>query len=181
MSTRRGELVGRIGTSRRALGANASAALGYLLLAEGHAAEASRELATAERFFRDDVPTIHHAWLLILIASAKTRRGHLEDAMAAARSARDMLAELPDTGTLTAQLDAADRETVQARDRAGAGDLVAVPSDAELAVLRLLAEDLSVRESADRLFVSENTVRTHRRSALPQAGRALPRGRHRAR
>ncbi len=164
------ELVGRIGTSRSWLGANSSAALGFLLLSEGHAAEASRELATAERFFRDDVPTIHRAWLLILIASAQASRGHLDEASVAAQSARDMLAEIPDAGTLVTQLDAADREIVLTRERAGAGDLVAMPSDAELSVLRLLAEDLSVRESADRLFVSENTVRTHRRSLYRKLG-----------
>ena len=176
-----GQLVGRIGTSRSWLGANASAALGSLLLAEGHAAEASRELATAERFFRDDVPTIHHAWLLILIASAQTRRGHLDEAAAAARSARDMLVEIPDTGTLAAHLDAVDRDIVQARERAGAGDLVAMPSDAELAVLRLLAEDLSVREKRGTLVrVGEHRAHTQA-LALPQARCALPRGRNRAR
>ena len=46
-------------------------------------------------------------------------------------------------------------------------------SDAELAVLRLIREDLSVREIAARLFVSENTVRTHRTRAVPQAVGAL--------
>lgn len=165
-----GELVGRIGTSRSWLGANASAARGFLLLAEGHAAEASRELATAERFFRDDVPTIHHAWLCILIASAQARRGRLDEASAAAQNARDMLAEIPDTDTLVADLDAVDSEIAVSRERAGAGDLVAMPSNAELNVLQLLAEDLSVRESADRLFVSENTVRTHRRSLYRKLG-----------
>ena len=81
-----------------------------------------------------------------------------------------MLAEIPDTGTLATHLEAVDREIVLRRERAVAGDLVAMPSDAELAVLRLLAEDLSVRESADRLFVSENTVRTHRRSLYRKLG-----------
>ena len=38
------------------------------------------------------------------------------------------------------------------------------PSEAELAVLRLLSTDLSTREIAERLFVSPNTVRSHRRA-----------------
>ena len=52
--------VGRIGTSRSWLGANASAALGSLLAAEGSLAEAEHELASAERFFADEVATVHH-------------------------------------------------------------------------------------------------------------------------
>ena len=49
--------VGRIGTSRSWLGANASAALGAVLAAEGSLVEAEHELASAERFFRDEVAT----------------------------------------------------------------------------------------------------------------------------
>ena len=52
--------VGRIGTSRSWLGANASAALGAVLAAEGSLVEAEHELASAERFFADEVATLHH-------------------------------------------------------------------------------------------------------------------------
>jgi DNA-binding NarL/FixJ family response regulator len=38
------------------------------------------------------------------------------------------------------------------------------PSPAELAVLRLLDNDLSVRQIGEELFLSANTVRTHKRS-----------------
>jgi LuxR family maltose regulon positive regulatory protein len=38
------------------------------------------------------------------------------------------------------------------------------PSEAELAVLRLLASDLSIREIGGTLFVSANTVRSHTRA-----------------
>ena len=74
------EAVGRIGMSRSWLGANVSAAMGVVLAAEGELAEAERELATAEHFFHDDVPTIHEAWLLALIASVRARRGRLDHA-----------------------------------------------------------------------------------------------------
>ena len=48
--------------------------------------------------------------------------------------------------------------------------MVSALSDAELAVLRLIREDLSVREMAARLYVSENTVRTHRRALYRKLG-----------
>ena len=38
------------------------------------------------------------------------------------------------------------------------------PSAAELAVLRLLASDLSTREIGGQLFLSPNTIRTHTRA-----------------
>ena len=79
------ESVGQLGMSRSWLGANVSAAMGVVLAAEGELAEAERELATAEHFFRDDVPTMHHAWLLALIARVRARRGRLDHAAEALR------------------------------------------------------------------------------------------------
>ena len=38
------------------------------------------------------------------------------------------------------------------------------PSEAELAVLRLLATDLSTREIGEHLFLSPNTIRSHKRA-----------------
>jgi ATP/maltotriose-dependent transcriptional regulator MalT len=69
--------IARIGTSRSWLGASASAALGVVLAAEGTLAEAEaeRELGAAERFFADEVATVHHTWLLVLLARVRARRG----------------------------------------------------------------------------------------------------------
>ncbi len=67
--------VGRIGTSRSWLGANAAAALGSVLEAEGKLAEAEHELATAEHLFKDEVATLHQAWLLVLLARVRLRPG----------------------------------------------------------------------------------------------------------
>ena len=44
------------------------------------------------------------------------------------------------------------------------------PSEAELAVLRLLAGDLSMHEIGERLFLSENTIRSHRRALYHKLG-----------
>ena len=138
--------VGRLGTSRSWLGANVSAAMGVVLAAEGELAEAEHELATAEHFFRDDVPTIHEAWLLVLIASVRARRGRLDHAEEALRPAREALVELPDAGVLPGLVAEVERELAVASDRASTGAVLEAPSEAELAVLRLLATDLSTRE-----------------------------------
>jgi LuxR family transcriptional regulator, maltose regulon positive regulatory protein len=49
-------------------------------------------------------------------------------------------------------------------NRASGGDVLDPPTPAELAVLQLLASELSVRQIAERLFLSPNTVRSHTRS-----------------
>ena len=52
----------------------------------------------------------------------------------------------------------------EAASRAASGEMLDPPSAAELAVLRLLASDLSTREIGGELFLSPNTVRTHTRA-----------------
>ena len=156
--------VGRIGTSRSWLGANASAALGSVLAAEGSLAEAERHLVTAERFFADEVATLHHTWLLVLLARVRLRRGRLDAAAETLRSAQRALDELVDSGPTAALADAVQRELETARGRASNREMLEPPSEAELAVLRLMAGDLSAREIGERLFLSANTIRSHRRA-----------------
>ena len=162
--------VGRIRTSRSWLGANASAALGSVLAAEGRLAEAEHELASAERFFRDEVATLHHAWLLVLLARVRLRRGRLPEADATLRSAREELGELIDSGPVPALAHEVQRELETASGHASTGELIDPPSAAELAVLRLLASDLSTREIGERLFLSPNTIRSHTRALYRKLG-----------
>ena len=165
------ELVAQIGTGRNWLGANAFAARGVLLLAQGRAADAGRELATAERLFGQCCSgSVHHIWILLMLARTQTRRGRLDDAAQACLLARDALAEIPDAGTLSTLLAEVERDIASANVRATAGEMTSPLSDAELAVLRLIREDLSVREMAARLYVSENTIRTHRRALYRKLG-----------
>ena len=94
----------------------------------------------------------------------------MDDAAQASRLARDALAEIPDAGTLSTLLAEVERDIASANERATAGEMTSPLSDAELAVLRLIREDLSVREMAARLYVSENTIRTHRRALYRKLG-----------
>jgi LuxR family transcriptional regulator, maltose regulon positive regulatory protein len=163
-------LVRGAGGSRSWLGANAAVALGSVLEAEGELAEAERELAYAEHFFRDEVATVHHAWSLVLLARVRCRRGRLEEAEATLRAAGEAIAELADTGRVSVLVADFERELEQARTRARSGEVLQRPSEAELAVLRLLASDLSAREIGAKLFLSPNTVRSHTRALYRKLG-----------
>ncbi len=162
--------VGRIGTSRSWLGANACVALGVVLSAEGELIEAEHELASAERFFRDEVATLHHSWLLMLLARVRARRGRIDDAEATLGAARLALGELADCGRVATLAGEVARELEAARRRAAGGAMLEPPSSAELAVLRLMATDLSTREIGERLFLSANTIRSHTRALYRKLG-----------
>jgi len=162
--------VGQIGSGRSWLGANASAALGVVHAAEGNLAEAERELGAAEHFFRDEVATLHHAWLLVLLARVRIGRGRLDEAGGLLRSAQDSLDELEDGGIVPALADAVEAELGSALERVREGDVLELPTQAELAVLRLLPTELTLREIGERLYVSANTVRTHTRALYRKLG-----------
>jgi LuxR family maltose regulon positive regulatory protein len=157
-------VVGRIASSRSWLGANAAEALGTVLAAEGDLAGAERELSHAERFVSDDVATVHHARLLLRLADVRCRRGRVDEAEATLAAAREELAELGDSGIVGSLAAGAADAIQEARRQASSGAILELPSDAELAVLRLLTTDLSAREIGAKLFLSPNTVRSHTRS-----------------
>ncbi len=162
--------VGTIRASRSWLGGNACAALGAVLVAEGHLAEAEHELTRAVHLFDDEVPTVHHTWALVLLARLRVERGHLDDAEAALQAAEDALGRLADTGRVADLARDVRRELDALRSRAGTGEVLEPPSDAELAVLQLLATDLSTREIGEQLFLSVNTIRSHRRALYHKLG-----------
>jgi LuxR family transcriptional regulator, maltose regulon positive regulatory protein len=163
-------IVGSVGASRSWLGANASLALGVVLLREGNLAEAERELAHAEHFFRDEVATVHHAWALLLLARARSRRGHLDDTEVALKSAHEAIDELPESGIVPVLAGEVEEELGQTQERANHGELLTAPSEAEITVLRLLVTDLSAREIGEQLYLSPNTVRSHTRAIYRKLG-----------
>jgi LuxR family transcriptional regulator, maltose regulon positive regulatory protein len=163
-------LIGAIHNSRSWLGAVAYATSGSVHTAEGKLVEAERKLVYAERFFRDELSTVHHAWLLLLLARVRCRRGHLNEASDALRLARLELDELGDSGTLPQLAADVEQEHERASSRADRGEVLETPSEAELAVLRLLTSELSARDIGGRLFLSANTVRTHTRAIYRKIG-----------
>ena len=63
-----------------------------------------------------------------------------------------------------------EREIEGASSRADQGEMLERPSVAELAVLRLLASELSARDIGGELFLSANTIRTHTRAIYRKLG-----------
>lgn len=158
------EIVGKITSSRSWLGAWVAVAVGAVLLGEGDIAGAEHEFAYAERFFRDEIATVHHAWLLVRLADIRRQRGRLGEARTTLRLAHNALAELGDSGEIPSLAAKVESELAGAENLASGGELLESPSEAELAVLRLLTTDLTTREIASELFLSPNTVRSHTRA-----------------
>ncbi len=163
-------IIGRVRSSRSWIGANASAALASVFMDEGRLVEAEREFVHAEHFFRDEVATVHHVWALLLLTRVRCRRGKLAGARAALDSALEELAALPGGGRLTSLAAGVARELELASSVATSGHVLDGPSEAELAVLQLLASDLSAREIGKSLFLSPNTIRTHTRVIYRKLG-----------
>jgi LuxR family maltose regulon positive regulatory protein len=158
------------GSSRSWLGAHASAALGVVLATEGKLGDAERELVSAEHFYRDEVARVSHAWVLVHLAGVRERRGRLDEAEATLRAAQDELAQFADCGRIAALAEEVALELEAAQARAGRGELLESPTEAELTVLRLLATDLSTRQIGERLFLSPNTIRSHMRALYRKLG-----------
>ena len=107
---------------------------------------------------------------MLLLARVRCRRGHLNEASDALRVARLELDELGDSGTLPQLADDVEQEHERASSRVGRGEVLETPSEAELAVLRLLTSELSARDIGGELFLSANTVRTHTRAIYRKIG-----------
>ncbi len=157
-------ILGDLRLNRSWLGANVGAALGCVLAWEGDLSQAESQFASAEHFFRDDVATVPHAWLLVRLAEVRCRQGKLEQAQATLDRATHALQSITDAGRVPLQAADVERGLEQARNRAGAGEIVEPPSEAELAVLQLLSTSLSTRQIGAALFISPNTVRSHTRA-----------------
>ncbi len=95
-------LIGSIHNSRSWLGAVAYVTSASVHAAEGKLVEAERKLVYAERLFRDELSTVHHTWLLLLLARVRCRRGHLNEASDALHLARLELDQLKDSGNAAA-------------------------------------------------------------------------------
>jgi ATP/maltotriose-dependent transcriptional regulator MalT len=121
------------------------------------------EIARRSRWLLD------HAHALVLLAAVQRRRRDFDGARATAREARAAIESCRDPGVLTELLSRVERALQLAPGRAavpGHGEI----SEREVAVLRLLATDLSQREIGAELYVSLNTVKSHTRSVFRKLG-----------
>ncbi len=147
------------GLSEQPIAAAVDALDARIAMSRGAAAQARTDLAHAQRL-RPGL-TISFPWLAIR-ARLDLIRAHLalSDAGGARtlmQEVRDALEQRPDMGTLVAE--AADLEARLAAIRGGVAGASSL-TVAELRLLPLLTTHLSFREIGERLFVSQNTVKT---------------------
>jgi LuxR family maltose regulon positive regulatory protein len=113
-------------------------------------------------------PSYWHAHALLRLADACHRVGRPADATEALEAARFELNALPDAGMLESLL-AEKEDRLHGRPRRE-GFLGEPLSEGELRVLSRLAEGHSLREVAKDLYLSLNTVKTHRRTIYRKLG-----------
>jgi LuxR family transcriptional regulator, maltose regulon positive regulatory protein len=118
----------------------------YMLGADAHGAVTELERAAA--LSAPLRPSYWHAHALLRLADGRHRVGH--------------------AGMLPALL--ADKEELLNGRRRREGFLGETLSESELRVLRLLVEGRSLREVSKELFLSHNTVKTHRRTIYRKLG-----------
>jgi len=109
--------------------------------------------------------TVYRAMALAAMAANDLVEQEPEQARTALAEARAVTDDCPDTGFLGLAI--AERERTARRD---VGDAASPPSPAEMRVLEALQEDGSLREIAERLYLSRDTVKTHVRSIYRRLG-----------
>jgi LuxR family maltose regulon positive regulatory protein len=145
-------------------------ARGRLLELHGDLAPAGAACARAAVLARRGGRRLELANALIALARLNRRLRGYDEARAAAREARRVVASCPDPGRLAELLARTERALQLTTTRrivpAADPDL----SERELAILRLLAGELSQREIGSQLYVSFNTVKSHTRSIFRKLG-----------
>lgn len=142
--------------------------LGAALKAQGHLAEAETELSFTVRLHHADSPSLWHAHALVRLADVRWASGNHSRAMGALEEAEAILERLPDAG-IVPQLAGNIRRRLSTPSRrpVAFGQQL---SERELAVLRLLVAELTLREIAGELHVSYNTVKSHTRTIYRKLG-----------
>jgi LuxR family maltose regulon positive regulatory protein len=145
----------------------------------GDVQRAEHDLAEAARLAAIYGSSILPAHTALLAAKLRLSWGDVASCRELLREAHASLNACTDTGVLREEFATLDART---RPRAARQDLPESLTASEVAVLRLLATDLSLGEIAARLFVSINTIKTHTRHIyqklrVPSRRAAVERGR----
>ena len=161
-------LAEEIGHAASAAAANPHLALGCALMHGVDLHAAIEHLERAVELAGADAPSYWHAHANLHLAVARHRMGDSAGSRDALVRARVELDELPDVGMLRDLYWKTD-DVLRHRAR-HEGFLGEELSDAERRVLYLLLEGLSVSQVARELWLSPNTVKTHRRSIYRKLG-----------
>ncbi len=141
-------------------------ALGEVLEAQGHLADAETQLRRAAELSQRRSDAIGLACGLAALARVRHGRGDPDEARELLRDAQETLNGCTDPGIVATRLEESERQLchTQKRRAASAPGRYEELSDRELTVLRLLASELSRREIASELYVSHNTMKSHIRT-----------------
>jgi LuxR family maltose regulon positive regulatory protein len=147
---------------------NPHLALGRALAAGADLHSAIAHLRRAVELTAPAGATYWHAHALLHLASALHRLGEIAAATEALALARADIDDLPDSGRLGRLYEEAETALVGPKRREGfLGDEL---SEAELRIVHRLAAGRSVGAVAQELWLSPNTVKTHRRSIYRKLG-----------
>jgi LuxR family maltose regulon positive regulatory protein len=161
-------LADEIGHGASAAAANPHLALGCALMRGADLHAAIEHLERAVELSGGDDPSYWHAHAILHLAAARHRLGDAAGARDALSRARAELDELPDVGVLgELYLNTDDALHHRTRHEGFLGEEL---SDAERRVLVLLLDGLSISQAAHQLWLSPNTVKTHRRSIYRKLG-----------
>ena len=168
------------------VGEHFTAMIGHLARAraaelEGRLSEAEREAARASELSRRGAGILEQAAAAVAHARVLAALGQRDAARARSRARRGAAVRVRRRGHLARALAQAGHAPGLGapREPRGAGEPL---SDSELAVLRMLHSELSLREIGSELFLSLNTIKTHTRHIYAKLGargrdQAVARGR----
>lgn len=144
-------------------------ALGKTLLARGERHDAASRIGTGLGMAREWVEPIFIAYGCLALADSLT---DYAEKRALVREARSLIEGPPGRGRITELVAVAERKLALRTPRRQTADTAYVESltDRELQVLRLLRTDLSLREVANELYISHNTIKSYTRSIYRKLG-----------
>jgi LuxR family maltose regulon positive regulatory protein len=144
-------------------------ALGKVLLARGERDESASSISTGLGMAREWVEPIFVAYGCLALADCHTDYAQKR---ALVREARTMIEGLRGRGRINELVAAAERKLALRRPHQQTAGTVHVEplTDRELEVLKLLRSDLSLREIAEELFISHNTIKSYTQSIYRKLG-----------
>jgi LuxR family maltose regulon positive regulatory protein len=157
-------LLGQTGLTKYVGMSMAHVARGKLLEAHGRLQEADEALAQGTALARRGDAKLDLAYGLLTHAEVKGGLGDRSAAKDMLREARQAIEACADPGFLPELLTRVERRFRLMPSRATRAAYAEGLTDRELAVLRLLATELTQREIGEALYVSFNTVKTHVKS-----------------